>query len=425
MFGIALLIAIPLTLLAVVPKPLRIAFSACLALRLGIATVNSQLESGLIGSTLDAIEFQRRIAILATAPEQMRWSGGLLSSGSGVFLQGYAFILAALGIPTSRLGAHLISAGAAALCLVLLAQCCLLIAPEQWQFTRRVLIAYTLIPSLLANQSYVLREAWQSLAVLLVLHAALTWRMSGFAPRLPAELTLGLAIGASMHSALGPSMLIVAALGLVLALDLRPTALVARPIAVFGAALMAVILVGVGLTLLTQSNRFQAFTTGSGFSSEAASFLDGAERAAAAGRASYGPQWVPTQPWTMIRALGAYLMLPLPTQARTLPDLVLMGENLLRLAIVVKWLRRRRQLTALRRSIAAVMMSMWLAIELIWSLGTVNWGTAARHHAMGYGVILMIGVLVSRRVPHHSTSEPSESVRSLGKTNESEAQWQA
>ena len=31
-------------------------------------------------------------------------------------------------------------------------------------------------------------------------------------------------------------------------------------------------------------------------------------------------------------------------------------------------------------------------MELVWAMGTINWGTATRHHVPGYSVIVLLGV---------------------------------
>ena len=30
-------------------------------------------------------------------------------------------------------------------------------------------------------------------------------------------------------------------------------------------------------------------------------------------------------------------------------------------------------------------------MEFMWAMGTVNWGTATRHHLVGYSVIVLLG----------------------------------
>jgi hypothetical protein len=34
---------------------------------------------------------------------------------------------------------------------------------------------------------------------------------------------------------------------------------------------------------------------------------------------------------------------------------------------------------------------MFFALEMLWSFGTTNWGTAMRHHLLAYGVITILG----------------------------------
>ena len=36
------------------------------------------------------------------------------------------------------------------------------------------------------------------------------------------------------------------------------------------------------------------------------------------------------------------------------------------------------------------MLISYLALESIWSLGTINWGSSIRHHLPSYGILLIM-----------------------------------
>ena len=44
---------------------------------------------------------------------------------------------------------------------------------------------------------------------------------------------------------------------------------------------------------------------------------------------------------------------------------------------------------------------MWFSIELIWSIGTINWGTAFRHHTVAYGLLVLASIAAYRDNTKH------------------------
>jgi len=89
-------------------------------------------------------------------------------------------------------------------------------------------------------------------------------------------------------------------------------------------------------------------------------------------------------------ALFNYLFQPMPWRVSTFQDMVLFIENLLR-----GWLIYRAFFSLLsssndnKKNISLICISYFL-IEVGWAVGTINWGTAARHHIPAFGLLLLV-----------------------------------
>lgn len=88
-------------------------------------------------------------------------------------------------------------------------------------------------------------------------------------------------------------------------------------------------------------------------------------------------------------ALWRYFVEPLPWHVSNLLDVGLLLENVLRGTLLVcsaaaVFVHRGRV-----RQMAVVALAAFVSLEAMWALGTFNWGTAARHHVPGWGVLLV------------------------------------
>ena len=87
-----------------------------------------------------------------------------------------------------------------------------------------------------------------------------------------------------------------------------------------------------------------------------------------------------------------YMFAPFPWQVGNVKDVYALLESMLRFALlffaVYSW---RRPLGEVRNYHGFLLMVV-LGLELTWALGTLNWGTAMRHHVTGHSVIALLGV---------------------------------
>ena len=78
----------------------------------------------------------------------------------------------------------------------------------------------------------------------------------------------------------------------------------------------------------------------------------------------------------------------MPWRVENTPDFIVLLENLLRAVLIGMVLARIFFTSANTRKLLLFIFLSYLAHEAAWSLGTVNWGTALRHHVPGLGLLI-------------------------------------
>ena len=90
-----------------------------------------------------------------------------------------------------------------------------------------------------------------------------------------------------------------------------------------------------------------------------------------------------------------YLFEPMPWRISAAVDVVLLLENILRAWLIWKaWVGLQNMPAQGRRPVLFVFIS-YLVVETIWSLGTINWGTAMRHHLPSIGLLVTTAFVYS------------------------------
>jgi len=86
-----------------------------------------------------------------------------------------------------------------------------------------------------------------------------------------------------------------------------------------------------------------------------------------------------------------YMFAPFPWQVENVKDILALLESMLRFVFlffaVSSWCRSSGEV----RSCYSFLLIAVLGMELIWALGTANWGTAIRHRIPGFSVIVLLG----------------------------------
>jgi len=103
-------------------------------------------------------------------------------------------------------------------------------------------------------------------------------------------------------------------------------------------------------------------------------------------------------------SLGQYLLEPMPWRIATPLDLALFIENIFRAAFIYFALRNTFTVKAASKTPLIFLIFMFLALECLWALGTVNWGSAVRHHIPGMGILVIIGICFLDQGMHSTQS---------------------
>lgn len=107
----------------------------------------------------------------------------------------------------------------------------------------------------------------------------------------------------------------------------------------------------------------------------------------------------------ILSAFFQYMLEPLPGNIGTIADLALFLENMFRVSLLAYAIYGLRLVNGKTRSIVIFTLISYLALEFIWSVGTVNWGTASRHHVPALGMLL-VAALCGHRSNAKSRSKP-------------------
>jgi hypothetical protein len=386
LFILLLVFLIPFTL----PRASRSAFFLVMVVRLLVSLANVWLDGQMIGADADANKFFEDAVSRSSDLQSLDWSIDLLFGGTHAFVNVHAILQGVLSGPDFFLS-HTFSLLGSAACLWMIVKIWYLLSQAKKRkgiFT--LLVMYSIIPSVLTNQSYILREVWQSLCPLALLWLGLSIRMKGWSsPRVLGLLVFSL-VGSFLHRALPLVMPLLLVMSIMIANGISLENIARKPTKL-------VLLIVSSLAVLTMVSPILALSSdysGLGDGSLAQNADTYTANAGQDARAEYGKIFTTSNPLSIVPCFLAYELMPIPGKISTIPDAVLFFENILRLFLIYTYWRRRSDLTQFQRSICDITLAMWFVQEFVWSIGTINWGTAARHHVPGVAFLLICGLLV-------------------------------
>jgi hypothetical protein len=345
----------------------------------GVTFVNATVGSTL-GADADAAGFHDAAIGISQAPE-LDFSSAI---GSRFYTHYLGFIYTLFG-PSLLLGGALSGLAFSLSMVVLLRIMRVLETPRR----AGVLALYGLLPSALMFSSVPLREAYQQLFVLLLVYAGLRMRER--------RLRWGLAVAAAAtalavwHEGM-PLMAGFFGISIVTwsAGTGHGIGLPWRRVLGLGVAAAVIFFIvgqsGVFAPSLEAVSKGEAFEFADRYRNKGASV---------AGRTTYGVRLDPNSAAGLVTTVpvvfAEYMLAPLPWQIDNALDVEAFAECLLRVALVVGAVSAWRHATGVRRERMALLLWLFFAMELTWSLGTVNWGTAIRHHLPALGLIIVPG----------------------------------
>ena len=399
MFGAFILLLIAFSMALAMPKQARKPFLLSMTARLAISVANVVSGGNMIGADADAGKFFSDSVYFSANIESIDWNLLSLVNGTTLFINVHALVQFLLGGPDFLL-AHAFSLLGAAIGLWLLKQTWLLIFPQDKKYLKWLILLYTFYPSVLMYQSYILREVWQNICILGLGWLALKIKAEGWSLMRSLALAIFLLFGSLLHAAMPLVMVIFI---IFFASSIRLNKFLSSPSRLLqGIVLLSgliVILFNLFLPVVTQSTFFDSLSEGG--------LLERTEQYGKGGlldaRAEYGNLFFANQPLTIVPTFLAYQLMPLPPQMRTPADVIAFIQNLFRVWLIWVYWRYRNRVDQNTRNSLSVLFLMWLVVDVIYATGTINWGTASRHHIKSFALLLVSGLGVWSRFKENLT----------------------
>jgi hypothetical protein len=388
----ALIIAATFCLGFAVPRTARLIFCACILAHTLVAITNTVAPHSLPGADTDARRFYNEAVDrgLGTSAYVTDLPGLLNGWNAYINLQA---VFQTLGGPSLFL-AHSVSVFGCGLCL--LALCGLWKdADGNPRSVGILMLCFTAMPSVAFYHSFILREVWQSLVLLLVTRVIASQIRSGLTLAGSVKLIMLILCGAFLHKVM--LVLILAIMGGLLMTIPQSQRVRGRHGSKTGKLLPGLAMTFLALLVfapLIGSSHFLSSALEEGVAEKSAYY---AQRNAKDARAEYGATFSVERPWTLVNAFLNYQLEPYPSHVQTASDVVAFAENSWRVWLFLSWLLAARRLQWKGFPISLIMA--WFLVELIWAVGTINWGTATRHHVPAYALLLS-GSMLARQASH-------------------------
>jgi hypothetical protein len=251
---------------------------------------------------------------------------------------------------------------------------------------------YAFLPSSIMYTSVTLREAYQLFFVNVAIYSALTIFIKKSSLH---WLLLGIGcFGASiLHGGLMAFCIVLFALTLFFWVIRNKREIPWAKIVMASPVIITILFIG--LTIFTQN----AYQLDDGFSSSVESYQTGG--IAADGRTNYKDDSSITGVLGLILFIPVsffqYLFEPMPWKISALADVPVFFENILRGWLIWTTIKGFRTMPLNKYRPVLFVFIAYFSLEIIWSLGTVNWGTASRHHIPSMGMLLL-AAFANRRI---------------------------
>lgn len=339
--------------------------------------------SAIHGVDVDAAKFHANAAATAAIGD---WDFGL---GSRFFTSMLALFYS-VGGPSLFFG-EMTSVFAYALSCVALVKALELLKIERHRMA--CVLLFGLHPALALFTSATLRESWQILFFMQSAYCLLRFRMKSSPLSLLWGL-LGAALMACLHNGLIVYALFMVPLALFSGLGIRAAVTLPRTI-------------GLGLTVAVAGGLVAAAVTGSlPYTPSLARLSEGdaieyastyRQKGEKGARAEYAVKLDSGSPPKFALSLPPvyvyYMLAPFPWQIRNGFDLFAAADGWLRLLLLFF------ALTALRApqpgkpaGIPRLLLILYFSMSVLWALGTINYGTALRHHIVPFWILVVLGL---------------------------------
>lgn len=265
---------------------------------------------------------------------------------------------------------------------LLLASCLRILLVER-NVQVKALLLYGLLPSSIVFTSITLRESYQLLFVNLAIYAALRIYLHK-RTRHWFTLLIAIAGAASLHGALLAFGILLLAETLLL-VSWRGRKIPWSKIIVMGSLAIAVLLYG--LTLFQTI----AYALDDGLVSSYELYQNNLTTIDARTNYKTAANSSDFEGVLLFGSVGfiQYLFEPFPWHMTSAIDIVALLENIMRGWLILLAWKAVRIASGQKRRVLLFIVISYLLIEVIWSAGTINWGTSIRHHLPAFGMLLL------------------------------------
>ncbi len=119
-------------------------------------------------------------------------------------------------------------------------------------------------------------------------------------------------------------------------------------------------------------------------------------------RAAYNVALDYSSPFMVVRTFFLvyvnFLFAPFPWQVKNLIDMVGSVESIFRMILIYYSVKHWRNTHGIQRSLLGLMLFLFLSMSFLWSLGTSNYGTAARHNLLSWWILSITGTPMLMRM---------------------------
>lgn len=335
------------------------------------------------GAETDAVKFHVNAAATATI------GGWDFDLGARFYTSALALAYS-LGGPSHFFGEQ-ISVLAYALACVILVRLLDLLKIERRQVA--CVLVFGLHPALAIFTSVTLRESLQTLLFMQSAYCLLRFRLRAEPGSLIGGL-LGAGLMGCLHNGLIVYALFMIPLALFARMGIRTTVSLPRTI---GLALTGTVAAGLAAAFVTGSLPYTPSLArlAEGEALEYASTYR--QRGEKGARAEYGVKLDARSPVAFALSLppvyAYYMLSPFPWSIRTGMDLFAAMDGWLRLALIwFAFASLRAPPPGTPVGIPRFLLALYFSMSILWSMGTINYGTAIRHHIVPYWILVVLGL---------------------------------
>ena len=352
----------------------------CIVLHHAVAFLNAYVVT-VIGADHDAASFHQTGIMLATLPEPV-WVFSTVN-GLVAYTHSLGLIYRAFG-SSLFLGGELSVLAFALSCVVLVKLVDLL---DLRRFRVVIILLFGLLPSVVIFRSVTLRESWQTLFFLLSVYWAIRLQ------KRPGIIVISFFLIYVYCLSLMHASLSKYAICLIVILIFWGT--FGRKRGVHRAWHVRFLFAGLFIVCVI------VLTQKMGWFMTAGQALEGVEhfRQSAAtihARTTYGVMLDTSSVLGLVKTIPLvfvyYMLSPFPWQVENVKDICALLESMLRVVLLFFAVYSWRRSSGEVRSCYGFLLIAVLGIELMWALGSINWGTSIRHHLPSYSILVLLGV---------------------------------